>query len=99
MLEDNNHRLTHRNRIFTSNTAAVSFLQEKGAIQGVLTCVFCSSPMLLKIYKKNYEETIVYKCKNCSRRKSLFSLCMLINCKVEMCDFLFFAYCYILDIR
>jgi hypothetical protein len=99
MIEHNGILYNRKSPFFNNNTAAFEYLLSNNIIDQIKQCIPCGSEMKLSIYKILEKEKVVYRCTSCRRRKTLYSFSILKNCKIEICELLFYVYGFVLEIR
>jgi hypothetical protein len=92
----NDERITIRSDFFYTVEGAMIYLVTNELVPQERICNSCGLLAPIKKYTNRGNESIVYRCVSCSKRKSLYSLCTLQNCKISPPDILLYCYFYIL---
>ncbi len=94
-----NNQITIKSDFFFSVSLCMEYLVEINAIPEEIECTICDRQMYLQIYREGGHEKIIYRCPQCQKRISIYSLCKLKRSRLACNDVLFITYTFCLDLR
>lgn len=94
-----NDSITVKSGFFFSVRLCMEYLVEIGAIPEEIQCTRCDIMMYLQIYREGGHEKIIYRCRQCQKKISIYSLCKLRRTRLTCTDVLFITYAFCIDLR